>query len=135
MTNVNKRILCAELAELCGACHDKNTSQQADTNSLATSCTHFRIFKCFTQTIFSTYNSFIQVYAGWKLSRCSSGKNLIMENNLLLVNNVKQAALNCPGPAGFIIPSKFNYFLRKQLWKICAFLCCQTPSHKCRCHV
>lgn len=38
-----------------------------------------------------------------------------MENNLMLVNNVKQAALNCPGPAGFIIPSKFNYFLRKQL--------------------
>lgn len=42
-------------------------------------------------------------------------KNLIMENNLMLVNNVKQAALNCPGPAGFIIQSKFNYFLRKQL--------------------
>lgn len=38
-----------------------------------------------------------------------------MENNLMLVNNVKQAALNCPRPAGFIIQSKFNYFLRKQL--------------------
>lgn len=63
----------------------------------------------------SPCNSFIQLYAGWKVSQCSSGKNLIMENNLMLVNNVKQAALNCPGPAGFIIPSKFNYFLRKQL--------------------
>ena len=63
----------------------------------------------------SPCNSFIQLYAGWKVSQCSSGKNLIMENNLMLVNNVKQAALNCPGPAGFIIPSNFNYFLRKQL--------------------
>lgn len=63
----------------------------------------------------SPCNSFIQLYACWKVSQCSSGKNLIMENNLMLVNNVKQAALNCPGPAGFIIPSKFNYLLRKQL--------------------
>lgn len=30
----------------------------------------------------------------------------------MLVNNVKQAALNCPAPAAFLIPSKFNYFLR-----------------------
>lgn len=41
--------------------------------------------------------------------------NLIMENNLMLMNNIKQAALNCPGPAGVITTSKFNYFLRKQL--------------------
>lgn len=45
-------------------------------------------------------------------------KNLIMENNLMFVNNVKQAALNCLGPAGFIILSKFNYFLRKQLGRV-----------------
>lgn len=51
-------------------------------------------------------------------------KNLIMENNLMLVNNVKQAALNCPRPAGFIIPSKFTFFLRKQLGDL-SFLCSQ----------
>ncbi|MEQ2256333.1 hypothetical protein ILYODFUR_023162 [Ilyodon furcidens] len=65
--------------------------------------------------LFSACNSFFQLYAGWKDSQCRSGKNLITQNNLMLVNNVKQAALNCSGPAGFIIPSKFNYFLRKQL--------------------
>lgn len=68
------------------------------------------------------------MYAGWKDSQCSSGKNLIMENNLMLVNNVKQAALNCPGPAGFLIPSKFNYFLNN-LEDLC-FLCCSALSYR-----
>lgn len=35
----------------------------------------------------------------------------------MLVNNVKQAALNCLVPAAFIIPSKFNYFPRKSARK------------------
>lgn len=102
-----------QLTEHYSACHDRNAALQHDTSS--SMMLQYLHFSPELALLSSPCNSFIQLYAGWKVSQCSSGKNLIMENNLMLVNNVKQAALNCPGPAGFIIQSKFNYFLRKQL--------------------
>lgn len=97
------------------ACHDRKMTPAALLPYILTLMLQYLHFSPELALLSSPCNSFIQLYAGWKVSQCSSGKNLIMENNLMLVNNVKQAALNCPGPAGFIIPSKFNYFLRKQL--------------------